>query len=359
MNRWGRSISLLGMIFFLMLVVQCSQTNSSSKEGGQESVPPIILLEGSTMGTTYNIKFVLISTTVGSAGVQQEMKDGIDALLESVNLQMSTYVPDSELSRFNRFEGTDWFEVSADTAMVFAESQRVSQLSGGAFDITVGPLVNLWGFGPTKNRGAVPSAQELLDVKDIIGYGKISVQVSPPAIKKEKPRMYCDLSAIAKGFGVDKVSMYLESKGYANYMVEIGGEVRTAGKKPGNKSWRVAIATPDGSSSYQKVLELDDLSMATSGDYHNYFEKDGIRYSHTMDPNTMKPIVHNLASVSVVHKSCMTADAMATALDVLGPEKGFDLAIQEHLAVFMIVHQKGKFVEKMTPEFTKLLGETK
>ncbi len=356
MNRWGRFISLLSFSFFLIVSVQCSKTNSSSNDGQDRA---IIHLEGNTMGTTYNVKFVLGSTKVASEVVKQEMMVRIDEVLNAVNLKMSTYIPDSELSRFNRYSGTDSFPVSDDTAIVFEESRRISEMSGGAFDITVGPLVNLWGFGPTKNRGQVPSDQEIQAVRDIIGYGKITIQTSPPAIKKENPRVYCDLSAIAKGFGVDKVSLYLESKGYANYMVEIGGEVRTKGKKPGNNFWHVAIAAPDGSASYQKVLVFKDLAMATSGDYHNYFEKDGVRYSHTMDPTTGKPIVHNLASVSVVHKSCMTADAIATALNVLGPEKGYELALKEHLPIFMIVHEKGSFVEKMTPEFTKLLGETK
>jgi len=179
--------------------------------------------------------------------------------------------------------------------------------------------------------------------------------MNPPSIKKDIPGLYCDLSAIAKGFGVDKAAEYLESKNYKNYIVEIGGEVRTGGMKH-NRFWRVGIASPNGGSSIEKVIELKDASMATSGDYHNYFEKNGIRYSHTIDPAAGRPITHKLASVSVLHKFCCTADAYATAINVMGPEKGYEWAVKENLPVLLIIHDRGnRFVEKMTPQFKKYI----
>ena len=190
-----------------------------------------------------------------------------------------------------------------------------------------------------------------------IGYQNLFVRQSPPSIKKKNPGIYCDLSAIAKGFGVDKVAEYLDSKGFVHYLVEIGGEVRAKGVKPGGQPWRVAIAVPDGSSSYQRVLLLKNISMATSGDYQNYFEKDGKRYSHTIDPCTGRPITHTLASVTVIHESCMMADALATAINVLGPGKGYELAIKENLPVFLIIKKRGGFVEKMTPLFEDILAK--
>jgi thiamine biosynthesis lipoprotein len=219
--------------------------------------------------------------------------------------------------------------------------------------------VNLWGFGPAKEKREIPGEAQIKEAMVKIGYQKLAVHLSPPSMKKEDPEIYCDLSAIAKGFGVDKVAAYLEAQGFNDYLVEIGGEVRARGKNPKGTLWRVAIASPDGSSGYQKVLFLEDASMATSGDYHNYFEKDGVRYSHTIDPSTGRPITHKLASVTVVHASCMTADALATAIDVLGPGKGYELALKENLPVFLVIREKDTFVEKMTPRFQTLLNTQK
>ena len=319
----------------------------------------MIEIHGTTMGTTYMVKLVKNGrlNSMSPSNAEKTVTTEIDAVLKRVNSQMSTWIEDSELSKFNRFDKPEWFDVSMDTVIVFAEALRVSRLSGGAFDITVGPIINLWGFGPTKNERHIPTDEQIKEVMAKTGYQKLSVRQAPPAVKKEDPGIYCDLSAIAKGFGVDEVAGYLESKEIYNYVVEIGGEVRARGKRPDGRFWRIGIATPDGSPSYNKVVLLKDISMATSGDYHNYFEENGVRYSHTIDPTTGRPITHNLASVSVIHEFCMTADALATAIDVLGPEKGYELAIKENLPVFLILKGKDGFVEKMTPRFRELLKE--
>jgi thiamine biosynthesis lipoprotein len=343
------------LLIFILFLFQCS---------GQRTSSDLIEIHGQTMGTTYMVKMVkpekpdanLQRGTSDTGEITRHVTAGIEELLKKVNLQMSTWIEDSEISRFNRYPGNEWFEVSADTVRVIAEAQRVSRESGGAFDITVGPLVNLWGFGPGKTGEQIPGEEQIKKAMTEIGYEKLSLRLSPPAIRKELPGLYCDLSAIAKGFGVDKVAEYLETTGFSHYLVEIGGEVRAKGTRPDGQPWRLGIASPGpaGNSPYQKVIHLMDLAMATSGDYFNYFEKDGVRYSHTIDPTTGKPITHKLASVTVIHKSCMTADAMATAIDVLGPEKGYELAVKENLPVFMIVRGEHGFIEKMTPRFKEI-----
>jgi thiamine biosynthesis lipoprotein len=321
----------------------------------------LIEIHGFTMGTTYMVKVVKPEDEKVSPGdeLTGRVTADIENLLKRVNQQMSTWTADSEISRFNRYKESQWFEVSPETVLVITEALRVSKESNGAFDITVGPLVNLWGFGPPGTDRQIPGEEQIKKVMGEIGYQKLSVRLSPPAIKKELPGIYCDLSAIAKGFGVDQVAEYLDSQGFSHYLVEIGGEVRAKGTRPDRQPWRVGIASPgSGSDSpYQKIILLENTSMATSGDYFNYFEKDGVRYSHTIDPTTGRPITHKLASVTVIHESCMTADAMATAIDVLGPGKGYELALKENLPVFMIIREKAKdgFIEKMTPQFHEML----
>jgi thiamine biosynthesis lipoprotein len=321
----------------------------------------LIEIHGFTMGTTYMVKVVKPGDEKFSSGdeLTGRVTADIENLLKRVNQQMSTWTADSEISRFNRYKESQWFEVSPETVLVITEALRVSKESNGAFDITVGPLVNLWGFGPAGTDRQIPGEEQIKKVMGEIGYQKLAVRLSPPAIKKELPGIYCDLSAIAKGFGVDQVAGYLDSRGFSHYLVEIGGEVRAKGTRPDRQPWRVGIASPGpGSDSpYQKIILLENTSMATSGDYFNYFEKDGVRYSHTIDPTTGRPITHKLASVTVIHESCMTADAMATAIDVLGPGKGYELALKENLPVFMIIREKAKdgFIEKMTPQFHEML----
>jgi thiamine biosynthesis lipoprotein len=351
MNHLNPKYLILFVLFIFLF--HCGSREKAAKNR-------LIEIPGFTMGTTYRVKVVKNSQwkAADTDTINKRLSTGITDRLDAVNQQMSMWREDSEISRFNRHRENTWFGISPDTARVIAEALETSKKSDGAFDITVGPLVNLWGFGPAKEKHEVPNELQIKEALAKIGYQKLAVRSSPPAVKKEDPGIYCDLSAIAKGFGVDKVAEYLETEGIANYLVEIGGEVRVRGMNHEGTPWRVAIAspTPDGSSGYQKVVFLQNASMATSGDYHNYFEKDGIRYSHTIDPGTGRPITHKLASVTVVHASCMTADALATAIDVLGPGKGYELALKEDLAVFLVIREKDSFVEKMTPRFQALLS---
>ncbi len=321
--------------------------------GCESSNPGLIELTGSTMGTTYSIKIVGVNNL--DEIEKNDFQSRIDSILVEVNNQMSTWQKDSEITSFNNLQDTTWVRVSRDFAYVVNKAIKVSNLSNGAFDITVGPLINLWGFGPEHKPNIIPSDEGIAEAKKRIGYEKIHVYEDLTKIKKDDENIYISLAAIAKGFGVDKVANYLEDENYSNYMVEIGGEVRTAGKNHLNKDWKIGISVPDGSMHIQKIVPISNSSIATSGDYRNYFEEDGVRYSHTIEPSTGKPITHKLASVSVIHNECMIADAMATAFDVLGPELGYELAVKEKLPVFMIVKGDNGFVEKMTPEFRTIL----
>lgn len=322
---------------FLLFIIPLLYSGCSKEE--------LISINGSTMGTTYSIKL----TYFPEASLNAEyIKSEVDSVLKEVNRQMSTYIPDSEISRFNSSSDTSWFDISADFANVVNVALKISEISGGAFDITVEPLVNLWGFGPEKAPGDVPSEEEILARKALTGYHKLRVDTANNRIKKVIPGLQIDLSAIAKGFGVDKVSLFLESHGFINYMVEIGGEVRTKGKPASDSVWKIGISTPDNNFGIQKVLSLNDMSVATSGDYRNYFEKDGIRYSHTINPISGRPIKHNLASVTVLHKSCMLADGYATAISVIGTEKAMAFADKAGIEIFLLKKVDDKFVEEQT-----------
>lgn len=313
-----------------------------------------IELTGKTMGTSYSVKITGVQDSIG----KDELHAQLDAMLELVNNQMSTWRADSELSRFNAYEGTDWFTVSEATAFVVSEAQRLNQLSSGALDVTVGPLVNLWGFGPEAEPVDIPSAEELATIKAKTGAQFLESRVSPPALRKKFPELRIDLSAIAKGYGVDVLADYLETLGVANYLVEIGGELRVKGLNQKGVPWRLAVEAPTpGKRSVQKVVSPGASGFATSGDYRNYYERDGKRYSHTIDPVSGEPISHTLVSVSVAHQSCMTADGLATAIMVMGPDRGFEFAKANNLAVLMMVKSGTEFVERYTVAFQPYLQE--
>lgn len=296
--------------------------------------PQMLELRGATMGTKYVVKIF------DPPEFDSDIRFDIDAELRRVNDQMSTYLKSSELSRFNVSESTDWFAVSKETADVVAFAQQVSKKTEGAFDVTVGPLVNAWSFGPEPRTGQVPTAGRIDELKKSVGYQNLSVRSDPPALRKSVPGLQVDLSALAKGHGVDRVVELLDSLGAANVFVEIGGEVRTSGDKAG-VAWRVGIQMPDATKDTVMIGHPmsesgADEAMATSGDYRNVFVADGKRYSHTIDPRTGSPIIHTLASVSVIAPDCMAADAWATAINVLGPEDGLQVAQRENLSVLLV-----------------------
>ena len=334
------------LVIIFLVVTGCSPNKKPVKK--------VFSFSGFTMGTSYNIKIVEDSI-FQKKDYSKIVKFGVDSLLKKVNRQMSTFITDSEISLFNSFADTSWFPISKEFAYVVKSAIFIGDTTNGALDVTVGPLVNLWGFGPTGEITNLPDSQEVKLMKSLTGLGKIKVQLNPPAIKKAMPYMYLDLSAIAKGYGVDKVSEYFFQLGLMNFMVEIGGEVRANGINQNNEYWRIGISIPNNSGGIEKVVSLNNMSLATSGDYHNFFMKNGKRYSHTINPRTGYPITHHLASVSVIAKTCMMADGYATALDVLGPKDGLLYADTLKLPVFMIVHKNGNFTEEKNKLFDKFL----
>ncbi len=325
--------------------------------GCSPRVRPVLTFSGETMGTVYTVKVVEPPESFDPVSVERE----IEQVLNEINVLMSTYQSDSELSRFNRSDSKQWFTISPQTAEVIDEAVRIGQLTDGAFDVTIGPLVDLWNFGPEKAaEDAVPTDEEIDRAKDRAGLDKIEVRLAPPAVRKKRADLQVDLSGIAKGFAVDRLAERLDAAGAENYMVEVGGEVRARGHNRHGKPWQIAVESPVADTrTVRRVVPLENIAMATSGDYRNYFEKGGVRYCHIIDPRTGKPVSHRLASVTVLAPECAQADALATALMVLGPEAGYDLALREGLSCLFIIKESAGFVEKTTPGFDDLLQYNK
>lgn len=334
----GRRISFLIAAFVLLL-------------GCSERSRDVAVLSGSTMGTTYHISVVgKLSTQV-----QSELQASVDKRLAAINQSMSTYIEDSELSVLNRSPVSQWQSVSSGLFEVLAMSQQLHALSGGAFDITVGPLVNRWGFGPGFTIAKVPDQQEIDQILSLIGAKHLYLDAKQSRAKREQP-VELDLSAIAKGYGVDKVAELLTAKGYNDFLVEIGGEIRVSGQNKFGKAWRIGIERPVPSLEklVQKAIAVTGLAVATSGDYRNYYEVGGKRYSHTIDPRTGYPVDHGLVSVTVLDPLCARADALATAFIVMGQEQALLLANSENIAAFFIIQTESGFQEFSSEAFVRI-----
>ena len=317
---------------------------------GEKAIAPI-KLTGFTMGTSYHITVVPGDVVVTPMDLQQK----VDALLVTLNQSMSTYIEDSELSALNKAPVGEAVSVSPELFDVLLLSSQVSWRSGGAFDITVGPLVNIWGFGPSKAVDEPPQDTAVVAQLENVGYENVSLNLANNTVTKKKA-VTLDLSAVAKGFAVDQVAQLLAGEKLRHFMVEIGGELWLSGFNPDGKSWRIAIEQPDSlPGTVYKAIAVSDKGVATSGDYRNYFVKDGKRFSHTIDPRTGYPINHSLASVTVVADTTAEADALATAINVMGAEAGMKLAEQEGLAVYLISHDGAQFVASHSRAFDEYL----
>jgi len=305
---------------------------------------------GLTMGTSWRVKVVGLPDTISHSSISRS----IDSTLTAISESMSTYDEKSELSRFNSSSGTDWFAVSEALVEVLGAANEISRLTGGAFDVTVGPLVNLWGFGPSGTVGKAPDENKIELARARTGYARMELRQAPAAIRKHEPGLYLDLSSIAKGYAVDRIAELLEQQGIEDYLVEVGGELRGKGHNERATGWRVGIERPtDTDRVVYAAIELDGSGMATSGDYRNYFEQDGQRYSHTINPVTGRPVTHRLASVTVVTSSAMRADALATALMVMGPQEGYALAELAGIAAFFIVKADKGFTDRSSSAFVQ------
>ena len=333
---FATGLLLLGVAFFLLY-----------------QRPLQLEFSGSTMGTRYQVKISDLSRELNPTEIEQE----VFAALDKVDQLMSTYKPDSDISRFNRAAIYQPVLIDKQTLSVIQQSKKIFELSRGAFDITVGPAVRLWGFGPELKNDSPPSAAEIQQALARTGFHKIEINTQPPSLTKIA-EVEIDLSAIAKGYGVDQVAIVLKSYGIKHYLIEVGGEIRVSGQNKDERPWRIGIETPSlVRSGAQQAVAIRDSSVATSGDYRNFFEYDGKRYSHTIDPATGRPVEHNLASITVITPSCAEADAYATAISVLGPDEGFKLATEMNLSAYFLLRDGEGFKSKMTDSFRNLVED--
>ncbi|MGX5172806.1 FAD:protein FMN transferase [Aliikangiella sp. IMCC44653] len=327
-------------IFILILISGCEQKSNYLK------------LNGSTMGTTYSITFKAPTSQFNKAKLHQK----VEQELKLINQLMSTYIEDSELSLFNAALSTQCQPLSNQTLYVIESAIKVAQQTQGKFDVTLAPLIEIWGFDKKQTHNQVPAENVIQQLLGEIGFQKLSV--GEGCVAKQNPSLSVNLSAIAKGYGVDRIAEIIEAEAIANYLVEIGGEVATKGKNPKGIDWRIAIESASSAKrSIQQVVSTKGLGVATSGDYRNYFEKDGKRYSHTLDPTSGYPITHNLASVTVLHPKTMLADAYATAMMVMGPQQALKFANEQQLAVFMLIKENGGFKEIYNEAFAQHLSQ--
>ncbi len=303
-------------------------------------------LNGFTMGTTYQIT---LQTDQNTATNLQQL---IDKELLKINQLMSTYIDNSELSLFNQSTSLECQKVSEETFYVIQNAIEVSKNTKGKFDTTIGPLISEWGFDKKRTNNVVPSDQTIQSLLQQVGYDKI--KIGNGCIQKQQIDISINLSAIAKGYGVDHIAALLQANHIANYLVEIGGETASKGINPKSVPWRLAIEAPvEEQRQIQQVFSPIGLGVATSGDYRNYFEEEGVRFSHTIDPTTGKPITHNLVSVTVLHEQTMLADAYATAFMVMGAEQSKAYAEQHQLAIYLLVKTNNGFEAVYTNAFEK------
>ena len=295
------------------------------------------------MGTTFSVIIVSPPESL-ELGLLQTL---VQQKMGNIESSMSTYIADSEVSRFNTFQGTEWFPVTMELCELVDLALTIGRITGGAFDITIGPVVDQWGFGPKQRGASIPGDDEIRDMLGSTGIDKVETSCNDSAIRKESAGVGIDLSGIAKGYAVDQVSVLLETHGVHNYLVEIGGEIRIAGNNQKNMPWSIAVEHPNASSrAAQTVLLLSDSSVASSGDYRNNFEFGGVIYSHTIDPRNGYPITHATSAVTVIKASAAQADAFATAFLVLGLDEGLKLAEREKIAAIFLIKDGGKIVEK-------------
>ncbi len=331
----ARQVALASLCFFLLFACESKPKHE------------VYQLEGRTMGTTYHITAVVGPEVAIAEGVLQMQ---VDKLLENVNQVMSTYISDSELSMLNQVEHQLPTVVSQSLFDILVLSEQICQKSGGAFDVTVGPLVNLWGFGPQR-QAKQPDEATIQAVKERVGFRFLSLDMEKRQVRKLQP-VAIDLSAIAKGYGADAIARHFESHSINDYMIELGGEIALAGTNPAGVPWRIGIEQPTlAQTGVVQAISPKKGGIATSGDYRNYIEIDGVRFSHTIDPDTGRPVTHKLASVTVVAATAAEADGLATALNVLGPEKGYELSVSADIAAYFIIREGDKFVTRASPQF--------
>ena len=334
---------VLSTFIVAIIVGGCQPAGTGAEAGGR------------TMGTTWTVRV----TTCSLDDCNAALAELVGQRLAELNHIFSHYDPDSEVSSFNRYSGTDWFPVSDQLAEVVTLAQRISAISNGAFDITVAPAVDAWGFGAEPLTADIPAEATIAAAAGTTGYRNLEVRTEPPALRKSDPALRIDLSAIAKGYAVDQLAYLLEREGMRDYLVEIGGELRVAGNRADGQAWRIGIEPPDNGDTTQPrieyIVEPGDQAVASSGDYRNFYTVGDKRISHMIDPATARPVSNGLAAVSVVAPSAAQADALATALMVLGPDRAMTLAEREGLAVMLTERADDGLTVRQTAAFSGYL----
>lgn len=307
------------------------------------------------MGTTYTVRVPNPPPEITA----HELRSIIDTELERVDRSMSGYRADSEIARFNTSQSTDWFEVSEELAQVVIAALEISEQSGGAFDVTVAPLVRVWGFGPGGEQPpSTPDASVLQAARAQIGYRKLHARLQPAALRKDEPSLTVDLNGIAPGFAVDLIAQRFDEARVQHYMIDIGGEVRMRGFSERGDKWRIAVERPVDSEPVPfRILGLTDTSVTTSGEYRRFYIRDGRRYSHTIDPRTGEPVGHALASVVVAHPKAAYADAWATAFNVLGATEGAEIAERLRIPAMFLEFEGDEITARSTAGFEELVVE--
>ncbi|MEA1065520.1 FAD:protein FMN transferase ApbE [Erwinia sp. HR93] len=331
--------------YFIVSLSACDSDN--------RSLPSAIALEGKTMGTSWHV-----SIASGTPVHLNTLRQIIQQTLDNEDRQLSTWKPDSMLSRFNRQQSSAPWPVSEAISDIVIRSLRIGAKTEGAMDITVGPLVNLWGFGPDKQPLKTPTPAQIAAARAKTGLQHLRVINDSRGqwLQKDVPELYLDLSTVGEGYAADSVAHLLEQEGFQNYLVSVGGAVTSRGVRADGKPWRVAIQKPtDQENAAQAVVTLNGQGISTSGSYRNYYELDGQRLSHVIDPRTGAPIRHKLVSATVIARDALEADAWDTGLMVLGPEEARALALKENLAVYLIIKEAHGFSVWASPGFKPFL----
>nr|WP_025111066.1 FAD:protein FMN transferase [Pseudomonas sp. H1h] len=305
---------------------------------------------GPTMGSTYSIKYVRHAGLPEPAQVQRE----VEKILTDVDLQMSTYRSDSDIERFNALPANSCQTMPASVLELVRVGEQLSVQSEGSYDLTVEPLMNLWGFGPQGREEKVPSAAAVAEALQRVGYRHLHIDAD--RLCKDAP-VEVDFNSIAAGYAVDTIAARLESMGIRDYLAEATGELKARGKKPDGSAWRIALEEPrDDQQVAERVINVDGYGVSTSGDYRNYFLQGGRRYSHTFDAHSGAPVLHNLASVTVIHPSALMADGLSTLLLILGPERAWDYAEKHDIGAFFVIRADTGFVIRTSQAFERLSG---
>ncbi|RZO08834.1 FAD:protein FMN transferase [Pseudomonas moorei] len=329
---------LFGLVTLIVMLSACGNGDSMESVGGP------------TMGSTYSIKYVRHAGLPAAADVRVE----VEKILADIDRQLSTYRSDSDIERFNDLPANRCQKMPASILKLIRVGEQLSEQSEGSYDLTVEPLLNLWGFGPQGREEKVPAEQALAQARQRVGYQHLRIEGDQLC---KDAAVEVDFNSIAAGYAVDTIAARLEALGIHDYLAEATGELKAAGKKLGGSPWRIALEEPrDDQQVAERIVAVDGFGLSTSGDYRNYFEQDGRRYSHTFDARSGAPVSHSLASVTVIHPSALMADGLSTLLLILGPERGWDYAEKHDIGAFFVIRADTGFVTRTSHAFERVTG---